>query len=278
MAKKSSRDVARPCSPARDILSHRSAMVMRSVDDILEPAPARLELGKWAVLAVMLLLMMMPIVYLAVIGPVARQPAPITEADAVRERAAALPPEREHAAWPVMARDEPHAAAIIESALRHGGLDLTWAADREDAAPPPAVLKLDSKWNPKKKNTVTKKPFTRVAQAHQRKSAEASAADLRARERTAENDVAPTPAGIQDNPVAIAKTSAMKTAYPAESNRDIVVRRPSDSTGALVGRCRELGLIEGELCRMRICSGMWGMDPACSAGTEAMAGAQAGEK
>jgi len=48
-------------------------------------------------------------------------------------------------------------------------------------------------------------------------------------------------------------------------NRDIVVRRPEDSTEALVRRCRELGLIEGELCRIRICSGNWGKESACTA-------------
>lgn len=48
-----------------------------------------------------------------------------------------------------------------------------------------------------------------------------------------------------------------------DSARDIVVRNEGDSTEALVARCRALGLIEGELCRLRICSGLWGRDPSC---------------
>ncbi len=48
-----------------------------------------------------------------------------------------------------------------------------------------------------------------------------------------------------------------------DSARDIVVRNDGDSTEELVARCRALGLIEGELCRLRICSGLWGRDPSC---------------
>lgn len=46
-------------------------------------------------------------------------------------------------------------------------------------------------------------------------------------------------------------------------NRDIVVRHAKESIAPLVKRCRALGLVEGELCRIRICSGNWGKDPAC---------------
>ena len=48
-----------------------------------------------------------------------------------------------------------------------------------------------------------------------------------------------------------------------QTNRDIVIRTSGQSTEALVKRCRALGLLEGELCRIRICSGLWGSDPAC---------------
>lgn len=48
-----------------------------------------------------------------------------------------------------------------------------------------------------------------------------------------------------------------------DPGHDIVVRNDGDSTETLVKRCRALGLIEGELCRVRICSGRWGIDPAC---------------
>jgi hypothetical protein len=31
----------------------------------------------------------------------------------------------------------------------------------------------------------------------------------------------------------------------------------------LLQRCKQLGMIEGMLCRARICSGRWDSDPAC---------------
>lgn len=44
---------------------------------------------------------------------------------------------------------------------------------------------------------------------------------------------------------------------------DIVERKAGDSTGGLLQRCKQLGMIEGELCRWRICSGRWDTDAAC---------------
>lgn len=46
-------------------------------------------------------------------------------------------------------------------------------------------------------------------------------------------------------------------------NQDIVERKPGDSTASLLRRCKKLGVIEGELCRWRICSERWDSDPAC---------------
>lgn len=50
-----------------------------------------------------------------------------------------------------------------------------------------------------------------------------------------------------------------------ERNRDVVERQDSDSTAQLLARCKQLGLIEGMLCRSRICSGRWEADAACRA-------------
>jgi len=47
------------------------------------------------------------------------------------------------------------------------------------------------------------------------------------------------------------------------TNRDIVTPVPGESTESLVKRCRALGFFEGELCRVRVCSGLWGKEPAC---------------
>ena len=45
--------------------------------------------------------------------------------------------------------------------------------------------------------------------------------------------------------------------------RDVVLRRGEEDTPGLLQRCKQLGLIEGMLCRSRICSGRWDSDPAC---------------
>ncbi|MGK5065157.1 hypothetical protein [Janthinobacterium sp. LB3P112] len=45
--------------------------------------------------------------------------------------------------------------------------------------------------------------------------------------------------------------------------RDVVLRRQEEETAELLRRCQQLGLIEGMLCRSRICSGRWDSDPAC---------------
>lgn len=58
-------------------------------------------------------------------------------------------------------------------------------------------------------------------------------------------------------------SAATRKGRSVDASRDVVVRKDEDSTTELVARCRALGLIEGELCRLRICSGLWGSDPAC---------------
>jgi len=45
--------------------------------------------------------------------------------------------------------------------------------------------------------------------------------------------------------------------------RDVVLRQREEETAELLQRCQQLGLIEGMLCRSRICSGRWDSDPAC---------------
>jgi hypothetical protein len=55
------------------------------------------------------------------------------------------------------------------------------------------------------------------------------------------------------------------TVTVAERSRDVVERQHSDSTAELLARCQQLGLIEGMLCRSRICSGRWDADAACRA-------------
>lgn len=79
-----------------------------------------------------------------------------------------------------------------------------------------------------------------------------------------------TPAGAAaDTDVALLTAlvahAGQPTAVTPERSRDVVERRDGDSTATLLARCKQLGLIEGMLCRSRICSGRWEADAACRA-------------
>jgi hypothetical protein len=53
------------------------------------------------------------------------------------------------------------------------------------------------------------------------------------------------------------------TTVTPERSRDVVERQDGDTTAQLLARCKQLGMIEGMLCRSRICSGRWENDAAC---------------
>ena len=81
----------------------------------------------------------------------------------------------------------------------------------------------------------------------------------------ASRDKAAAPAN--DTDVALLTALVAHAGKPAvvapERSRDIVERRDGDSTAELLARCKQLGLIEGMLCRSRICSGRWDSDATC---------------
>jgi hypothetical protein len=60
-----------------------------------------------------------------------------------------------------------------------------------------------------------------------------------------------------------ANTAVNKRQNKADPKRDIVTKADGDTTEDLLKRCKALGFFEGELCRIRICSSLWGKDPAC---------------
>ncbi|WP_343730640.1 hypothetical protein [Duganella sp.] len=64
---------------------------------------------------------------------------------------------------------------------------------------------------------------------------------------------------------ALVAHASKPAAVTPERPRDIVERQDGDSTAQLLARCKQLGLIEGMLCRSRICSGRWESDAACRA-------------
>ncbi|MYM85616.1 hypothetical protein GTP91_00305 [Rugamonas sp. FT82W] len=77
------------------------------------------------------------------------------------------------------------------------------------------------------------------------------------------------PPAIGDTDVALLTALVAHSGKPAlalpERSRDVVERQDGDSTAQLLARCKQLGLIEGMLCRSRICSGRWDADLACNA-------------
>lgn len=85
--------------------------------------------------------------------------------------------------------------------------------------------------------------------------------------------LAPVDAGSEQRPAstgtartgaeAAKQAPAARRITPPDPGRDVVVRTPEASTEELLARCRSLGVLEGELCRFRICSGRWGADAAC---------------
>jgi hypothetical protein len=76
-----------------------------------------------------------------------------------------------------------------------------------------------------------------------------------------------TPAGDTDVTLltALMAHAGKPAAVTLERPRDVVERQENDSTAQLLARCKQLGLIEGMLCRSRICSGRWEADAACRA-------------
>ena len=77
----------------------------------------------------------------------------------------------------------------------------------------------------------------------------------------------PAPAGSSDGDVALLAAMVAhanrQDGGRTEPLRDVVVRKEEEETVSLLQRCKQLGLIEGMLCRSRICSGRWESDPAC---------------
>jgi hypothetical protein len=99
------------------------------------------------------------------------------------------------------------------------------------------------------------------------KTASAATARATPAATAASRDKAAAPAN--DTDVALLTALVAHAGKPAvvapERSRDIVERRDGDSTTDLLARCKQLGLIEGMLCRSRICSGRWESDATCRA-------------
>ena len=85
--------------------------------------------------------------------------------------------------------------------------------------------------------------------------------------QTAARPQGPRPAAAPGDSDVALLTAMVAHAHRQEGTakpvRDVVLRRQEEETAELLQRCKQLGLIEGMLCRSRICSGRWDSDPAC---------------
>ncbi len=92
-------------------------------------------------------------------------------------------------------------------------------------------------------------------------------AGVRGKSKTADARSKAKPANDTDVTLltALVAHANQPTAIAPERSRDIVERRDGDNTADLLARCKQLGLIEGMLCRSRICSGRWETDATCRA-------------
>jgi hypothetical protein len=93
--------------------------------------------------------------------------------------------------------------------------------------------------------------------------APAHTASAHARKASAALPVAPTSDTDVTLLTALVAHASQPAVVTAERSRDIVERGDGDTTAELLHRCKQLGLIEGMLCRSRICSGRWENDLAC---------------
>jgi hypothetical protein len=251
----------RPSAHAEAMTLQHSAEIQR-VLDTLEREQTEVEFGKWVVLGIMLLLLMLPAVYLFVAGFLS-QPTELsevsTESVSTVPSAAGTPPATASEIVPAPPQEEPDAATVIKE------LELATTMTNAEAAPTPPPLKPDSA---PAINQIGDPPMMtpkHASRPYRKTDRRKDVDDATLKVRTADGQAARTPVEIQPESLNVTESSAIQPEKRAEFNREIVVRAPGESTQSLVNRCRALGLIEGELCRVRICTGIWGIDPACPA-------------
>jgi hypothetical protein len=179
-------------------------------------------------------------------------------------------------AAPVAVPAEPvSSAAVIEPAASSPFDALQSSAKEEAVAVPPASPPVADK-PAAKAHAAKTEPSKAVAHKSAAKSTAAKPSD---KPKTKTADSKPAPAKTKSGNANVDLMEALvvhvgaRPATPARAGKpeprdpktDIVMRDPNVSTAELIKRCRSLGVLEGELCRVRICSGQWGKDAACPA-------------
>lgn len=206
----------------------------------------------------------------ATIPPVAATPAP-TPALAPRLPAAPAPTVISQAA--TIITDTPNiapakAAPVTHTVTNEAHDRLNAALTRSETFPPHPQLAKPAKIADNKTAHAQTHPHQATAPAHKIKagqgSAEESDVKLLAALVGSTKDVAVPP---RKSASANGKHGTGNT-HDSKRDRDIVERQSGDSTANLLQRCAKLGLIEGQLCRWRICSGRWDSDTACKSSTK----------
>lgn len=183
-------------------------------------------------------------------------------------QAAAAPRMDTHTA---VAREQP--AAIVNESTDAASASHADAADHYSApqATGPSALQASSTDTPR----VTVTAPTGLSREY--KTPHAGAGTPPRASQTAQHAAAVRNAAVAGNAALAARDTdvALLTALVAHANkptvtvaersRDVVERQEGDTTAQLLARCQQLGVIEGMLCRSRICSGRWDGDAACRA-------------
>ena len=171
----------------------------------------------------------------------------------------------------VQAQNRNESQAITETAPREIGLTAYTlpAVVAGTPMPEPATLPAQAPRVASVGATYPKPASTSAVSKHNNATNTAGAATARTTAATAAASRGKTAAPPNDTDVALLTALVAHAGKPAvvapERSRDIVERREGDSTADLLARCKQLGLIEGMLCRSRICSGRWESDATCRA-------------
>lgn len=247
---------------------------------------ARRRLNSWTAGVLALLLLMSVLAWQShrrATAP-AQAPAPLAPSPALAGTPAA-PPVPAGAVAPAPATEEIEPEIISAATIYNevpSTTPVTTARPAIGPAPAPVLAtNQPGKQAPGMASIMARPQAMASAEQRERSAAPRSAARHSATPpaRSAQHTLAPLPlpasgarpaqASSGDSDVAlltalVAHAYAPTTVTP-ERSRDVVVRKEDDSTATLLQRCKQLGLIEGMLCRSRICSDRWDADAACRA-------------
>lgn len=198
------------------------------------------------------------------IAPRLRAPEPTFQRESSAE------PRRDVAATDMattIAPPQPAVAAIINDTLAQSAAPRQSWLDAVPALAPPAPLSLpapSSKTRPGKPHAAQaahgRRVATRTPPAAPGPHQPAAKAPPPAAAAAPDSDVVlltalVAHAGKQAAPLAKAPDPAAPDPDAGGSDHDVVLPRASETTESLLQRCKQLGFIEGMLCRSRICAG-----------------------